>query len=172
MVTSHALPIDCRRTQRATSLSTADRGPLSSSSQSQWHQQFLVLVPFTAFFAVATMAPTVPCIGAGRSGDPTETAAVSTTTTVCDALMNYSSNIMIMHNTVRHGMLFTCAELKLKNELIYIILVIVYCIGKDAIVVVVIDTITVRYYIAVALCRGWAINCQDFNLTQSKSQLF
>ena len=84
------------------------------------------------------MAPAVPRIGAGRSGDPTETAAVHVT--VRDALMNYSSNIMITHNTVRHGMLYTCAELKLKNKLIYIIIsVIFYCIGigKDAIVVVV-----------------------------------
>ena len=66
------------------------------------------------------MAPAVPRIGAGRSGDPTETAAVHVT--VRDALMNYSSNIMITHNTVRHGMLYTCAELNLKNKLIYIII--------------------------------------------------
>ena len=44
------------------------------------------MVPFTAFVAVATMAPAVPCIGAGRSGDPTEIAAVYVTAR--DALMH------------------------------------------------------------------------------------
>ena len=36
-----------------------------------------IVVPFAAFFAVATMAQAVPRIGTGRSGDPTETAAAA-----------------------------------------------------------------------------------------------